>query len=266
MSWARRSGSTPSAPGLVKTEFARALWEPGEEAIARRLPTAPAGRGRRTSPTPPCSCARTPRRGSPGTRWSSTVGPCASPAAGSDLTERRSGRARGPDRVSRRSVRRTLPFGSGAASRPPPAPGGRPRGRAWTATSSRRSSSRGVPPGRSGTTQATTRSPHSGSGRFHTATWSTPGWPASTVLDRRRPDLLAAGDDHLGHASEHGQGAVGVRAGLRRRWAAIRRRVGDPTRPGRRGAASGPGPAPRPPAPNTPSPMRTSTPSRGVPS
>jgi NAD(P)-dependent dehydrogenase (short-subunit alcohol dehydrogenase family) len=26
------------APGLVKTEFARALWEPGEEAVARRLP------------------------------------------------------------------------------------------------------------------------------------------------------------------------------------------------------------------------------------
>ena len=26
------------APGLVKTEFARALWEPGEEAISRRLP------------------------------------------------------------------------------------------------------------------------------------------------------------------------------------------------------------------------------------
>jgi NAD(P)-dependent dehydrogenase (short-subunit alcohol dehydrogenase family) len=26
------------APGLVKTEFARALWEPGEESIARRLP------------------------------------------------------------------------------------------------------------------------------------------------------------------------------------------------------------------------------------
>jgi NAD(P)-dependent dehydrogenase (short-subunit alcohol dehydrogenase family) len=26
------------APGLVKTEFARALWEPGEEGIARRLP------------------------------------------------------------------------------------------------------------------------------------------------------------------------------------------------------------------------------------
>ena len=26
------------APGLVKTEFARALWETGEEAIARRLP------------------------------------------------------------------------------------------------------------------------------------------------------------------------------------------------------------------------------------
>jgi NAD(P)-dependent dehydrogenase (short-subunit alcohol dehydrogenase family) len=26
------------APGLVKTEFAKALWEPGEEAIARRLP------------------------------------------------------------------------------------------------------------------------------------------------------------------------------------------------------------------------------------
>jgi NAD(P)-dependent dehydrogenase (short-subunit alcohol dehydrogenase family) len=26
------------APGLVKTEFARALWEPGEESIARRMP------------------------------------------------------------------------------------------------------------------------------------------------------------------------------------------------------------------------------------
>ncbi len=26
------------APGLVKTEFARALWEPGEEALSRRLP------------------------------------------------------------------------------------------------------------------------------------------------------------------------------------------------------------------------------------
>ena len=33
-----RSGSTPWPPGLVKTDFARALWEPGEEAIARRLP------------------------------------------------------------------------------------------------------------------------------------------------------------------------------------------------------------------------------------
>jgi NAD(P)-dependent dehydrogenase (short-subunit alcohol dehydrogenase family) len=27
------------APGLVKTDFARALWEPNEEALARRLPT-----------------------------------------------------------------------------------------------------------------------------------------------------------------------------------------------------------------------------------
>ncbi|MDA8207003.1 MAG: SDR family oxidoreductase, partial [Thermaerobacter sp.] len=26
------------APGLVKTEFARALWEPAEEVISRRLP------------------------------------------------------------------------------------------------------------------------------------------------------------------------------------------------------------------------------------
>ncbi|HUQ39806.1 MAG TPA: SDR family oxidoreductase, partial [Acidimicrobiales bacterium] len=26
------------APGLVKTDFARALWEPAEEAVARRLP------------------------------------------------------------------------------------------------------------------------------------------------------------------------------------------------------------------------------------
>jgi NAD(P)-dependent dehydrogenase (short-subunit alcohol dehydrogenase family) len=26
------------APGLVKTQFARALWEPAEEAVSRRLP------------------------------------------------------------------------------------------------------------------------------------------------------------------------------------------------------------------------------------
>jgi NAD(P)-dependent dehydrogenase (short-subunit alcohol dehydrogenase family) len=26
------------APGLVKTDFARALWEPAEEAVARRVP------------------------------------------------------------------------------------------------------------------------------------------------------------------------------------------------------------------------------------
>ncbi len=32
------------APGLVKTEFARALWESGEEAIARRLPLRRLGR------------------------------------------------------------------------------------------------------------------------------------------------------------------------------------------------------------------------------
>ncbi len=32
------------APGLVKTEFARALWEPGEAAISRRLPLRRLGR------------------------------------------------------------------------------------------------------------------------------------------------------------------------------------------------------------------------------
>jgi NAD(P)-dependent dehydrogenase (short-subunit alcohol dehydrogenase family) len=31
-------------PGLVKTEFARALWEPGEEAIAKRMPLRRLGR------------------------------------------------------------------------------------------------------------------------------------------------------------------------------------------------------------------------------
>ena len=33
-SWRRRCGSTPSRPGLVKTDLARALWEPDEEAVA----------------------------------------------------------------------------------------------------------------------------------------------------------------------------------------------------------------------------------------
>ena len=69
------------APGLVKTDLARALWETGRG--ADRPP--PADRGGwacpTTSPTPPCSSARTRRRGSPATPWWSTAAPSAWPAA-----------------------------------------------------------------------------------------------------------------------------------------------------------------------------------------
>ena len=62
------------APGLVKTDLARALWEPAEEQIAARMPLQPPGRARRTSPTPPCSWPATWRRGSPARPWWSTAG------------------------------------------------------------------------------------------------------------------------------------------------------------------------------------------------
>jgi NAD(P)-dependent dehydrogenase (short-subunit alcohol dehydrogenase family) len=45
------------APGLVKTDFARALWEPAGDLVARRLPS------RKTSPMPPCFCVPMRRRG-----------------------------------------------------------------------------------------------------------------------------------------------------------------------------------------------------------
>ena len=48
------------APGLVKTDFARALWEPNEDAIARRCRCG-GWASPRTSPTPPLFLAS--RRG-----------------------------------------------------------------------------------------------------------------------------------------------------------------------------------------------------------
>ena len=82
---------------------------------------------------------------------------------------------------------------------------GRPRRHA-SATISRSSSSVGA--SSVGTTQATTRSPHSGSGRFQTATSATPGcvearstWSAT---------LLRARDDDIGHAAGDRQPAGGA--------------------------------------------------------
>ena len=51
------------APGLVKTDMAKALWEPGEEADRPPHAARPARRARATSPTRPCSSPRTCRRG-----------------------------------------------------------------------------------------------------------------------------------------------------------------------------------------------------------
>ncbi len=85
-----------------------------------------------------------------------------------------------------------------------------------------------------GTTHATTRSPHSGSGRFHTVTSLTLGWVIRTPSTGRRPDLLPAGDDDLSNAAEHGKGRRPAPSGRRHRWGATRHGTADPSRPGRR--------------------------------
>ena len=61
-----------------------------------------------------------------------------------------------------------------------------------------------------GTTQATTRSPHSGSERFQTATSATPGWAHEDALDEVGPDLLRSGGDDVGDAAGDDEPSVGV--------------------------------------------------------
>src|SRR4051794_26622803 len=60
------------APGLVKTDFARALWEPAGDVVAAGLPLRRLGEPR-TSRTRPGSSRARARPGSPATRWSSTA-------------------------------------------------------------------------------------------------------------------------------------------------------------------------------------------------
>ena len=57
------------APGLIKTDFARALWEgPAEERVKAHIPLAASGCPT-TSPRRRCSWPPMPHRGSPGRRW-----------------------------------------------------------------------------------------------------------------------------------------------------------------------------------------------------
>ncbi len=61
------------APGLVKTDMARALWEPHEAAMAKTMPLGRSA-NRSTSVRLRRSSAPMPRRGSPEPRSSSTAG------------------------------------------------------------------------------------------------------------------------------------------------------------------------------------------------
>ena len=84
------------APGLVKTDFARALWEPAGDLVAAGAPPAPLGRTGRHRPRGPVP--RRPRRGrgSPVTRWSSTAARWRAPprsAPGPTLPDERPGDA-----------------------------------------------------------------------------------------------------------------------------------------------------------------------------
>jgi len=79
-----------------------------------------------TSPVPPCSCARTPRRGSPGTPSSSTAVRCASPAAASPKTSPRTRRPTGqwPHRRAQARVAQAIRSGQfGATDLPAGGPG-----------------------------------------------------------------------------------------------------------------------------------------------
>ncbi len=63
--------------------------------------------------------------------------------------------------------------------------------------------------GSAATTQATTRSPQSASGRFQTATSATPGWAARMLSTATGHTFSAPGDDDLSHPTVHDQTTVG---------------------------------------------------------
>ena len=154
------------APGLVKTDMARALWEPAEEAVAARMPLRRLG-----EPVDIANAALFlasdlgswitgqtlvvdggallgPRSAEPPTS--------AQPAPG-DLAERRAGEGLDQHQLAGGGVGRQL-------------------GR----TAPRRAARAGGSARSAGTTRATTRWPHSGSVRPTTATSATPGQVPST--------------------------------------------------------------------------------------
>ena len=60
------------APGLIKTDFARALWEGRQKNASRPISRWNAWACPTTSPRRRCSWLQMPHRGSPGRRWWST--------------------------------------------------------------------------------------------------------------------------------------------------------------------------------------------------
>ena len=70
------------APGLVKTQFARVLWETRRGAGVGPASRSSGSASPTTSPPPPSSWSRTPRRGSPARCWWWTAGPWPPRAAG----------------------------------------------------------------------------------------------------------------------------------------------------------------------------------------
>ena len=158
------------APGLVKTDMARALWEPNEERDGAGDPAAAASASRSTSPTPRCS-------------WPATCLVDHRPHP--DRRRRRHARHRAAAVVGRRTdgsprSRRSsgtrfvvtpwwaprLPAGGARERVDELEPAGARRRRGSTSLAwPRRSSSDGGAAGSRGTTMATTRWPHSGSGR-----------------------------------------------------------------------------------------------------
>ena len=258
------------APGLIKTAV-----RPGALGDPRGAGVGPACRSSgsacpTTSPPPPSS-------------WSSDAASVDHrPAAGGGRRGHghpgRRGELRGPARGRSVDAHRArlrpvrvggpCPRPSWAARPRAPAPSGRPRApvpppRPAEVVEGRRAA------GSAGTTQATTRSPHSGSGRFHTATSATREGgrtrstgagqtfsPPVTTTSASRPTTVSRPSAARSAAVAGGEPARRA-VGTGDPWGRCRR--------GSSAAASAPAPGSRrrPPSPGRPVPMATSTPSRG---
>ena len=207
------------APGLVKTDFARALWEPGEEADRPPAAAAPPGRARRhrqRRPVPVLGCRLVDHRPHPGGRRRRAVHRQrrAVEPSEADTAPGQRGRAHLAARGAGQGATTTSSRGA--------AHGGEPAGHQVAELVQRRAAR----PGRPARPRPPPVRPTRGRAASTPPPRPRPGG-GQHVLDGSGPDLLASGDDDVGHPAEDRQ--------RRRRARAGRRRRSGTSRPARRG-------------------------------